>query len=106
MTALFVQPHPRAARRSRRSRYTTIRDATPGPARERHLHDALNSTRTGYPTATSIHGHSGRSPAPDLQTEEPGHPAGPVWWLHQHSGGALTLAELSTAITDRARDAA
>src|SRR5947209_4477171 len=31
MTALFVQPADRAARRSRRSRYTTIRDATPYP---------------------------------------------------------------------------
>ncbi|MCA2216902.1 replication-relaxation family protein [Jidongwangia harbinensis] len=78
----------------------------PGPARERHLHDALNSARTGYPTATAVHGHSGRAPATDHRVEEPGHPAGPVWWLHQHRGGALTLAELSTAITDLARDAA
>jgi hypothetical protein len=78
----------------------------PGPARERHLHDALNSARTGYPTATAVHGHSSRAPATGLRAEEPGHPAGRVWWLHQHSGGARTLAELSTAITDLARDAA
>nr|WP_246614043.1 replication-relaxation family protein [Actinoplanes bogorensis] len=75
----------------------------PGPARERHLHDALSQAGTGYPTATAVHGRGGRAPA---TATDLGHPAGPVWWLHQHTGPALTLAELSVAITDRIRDAA
>lgn len=76
----------------------------PSPARERHLHDALSSAAVGYPTATAVHGRGGRSPT--IVTEAPADPAGPVWWLHHHQGSALSLAELSIAIDDLARDVA
>jgi Replication-relaxation len=79
----------------------------PSPARERHLHDALTDARTGYPVATAVHGHPGRAPTagmPDGPVRDG--PAGPVWWLHRHTGSVLSLAELSPVIADLTRDAA
>jgi hypothetical protein len=76
----------------------------PNPTRERHLHDALSSAGTGYPVATAVHARAGRTAAAAPDGRALGGPAEPVWWLHQHTGGLLALAELSTAITDLTRE--